>query len=688
MTSVRLFVSKPVLQFAVLVFASLWLALAQAAEPVGKVLFAVRGVEVVRVQGAAEPAKKGTLLYQGDKVVTGEKGRAQIQFVDGARTALRPGSELVIEQYEVETASQDGELVVASGGSAVLGLLKGGMRAVSGSITKENPEGMSVKTPVATMGIRGTDFTAALVPTRRGKFVLNVAVRDGVVRIFNGLGSIDVNAGEFASADPDTAPTLRLRPPEGLLSGEENQEESSQQEEGESENQKDGPQSGQNSQQGSEGNKEGKSENDQAEGDGKKEGESEGSSQGDSGSDGEGDSGGDDTKHQSPNKQGPGGAQGTGESSQSSSGGGSTEKNSEGEEEGEGSEEESSDNGGQQSSGENDGGSQQGSGSGEQEGGDLGNEQNAPVSNNNQPPGAPPPPPPTQPPAPENPPETTGGQNLQNPDEVTTAPRIVSVVGAQNGSLDGLVIGQAPNAEAELIRAEDGSARQFLTQYSQSQLEGGGLEATLSIVGEDVDNASTFNKGADPETGFEWGRWASGSFTAEPGPSGSNETVTLAGQESVHWVYGLPLDGDPLADITGSALYSLVGNTEPTDNEGNIGVLGVADLFVNFTESMVNLNLGLTINGNNWQASGEGAFLPGGAFEGSGLNGSITSQSGPNGVINGGVFNGSFSPNIVDVGGNSLPAGAGFTYGLAGQVGGASSLVTGAAVVGNPSTGP
>ncbi|MDD9893309.1 MAG: hypothetical protein OXT49_07375, partial [Gammaproteobacteria bacterium] len=513
---------------------------------------------------------------------------------------------------------------------------------------------------------------------------------DGVVRIFNGLGSIDVNAGEFASAEPDTAPALRLRPPEGLLSGEENQEESSQQEEDEGQNQKDGPQSGQGSQNNADGkDKQGKSEKDGADGKDEKQGEGEGSSQGDSDSGGDGEKSGDDTKHQSPNKQGPGGAQGTGESSQSSSGGGSTEKSSEGEEEGENSEEESSsDNGGQQSSAEGEGGNQQGSGAGEQEGGDLGNEQNAPVSRDNQPPGAPPPPPPTQPPAPENPPETTGGQNLQNPEEITSAPRIVSVVGSQNNALDGLVIGQAPNADAELIRAENGSARQFLTQYSQSQLEGAGLESTFSIIGEDVDSASTFNKGADPETGFEWGRWAAGSFTAEPGPAGSNETVVLAGQQSVHWVYGLPVDGDPLADITGSAVYSLIGNTEPTDSEGNIGVLGVADLFVNFTESMVNLNLGLTINGNNWQASGEGNFLPGGAFEGSGLNGSITSQTGPNGVINGGAFNGSFSPNIVDVGGNSLPAGAGFTYGLAGQVGGVSSLVTGAAVVGNPSTGP
>lgn len=596
MTSVKLMLPKAVLYGLLLCLASAGASIAHAADSVGSILFAVRGVEIVRVDGSVENGAKGTELYQGDKVVTGEKGRAQIQFVDGARTALRPSTELVIETYEPTTANNDAGLVVGGGGSAVLGLLKGGMRAVSGSITKDNPDAMSVKTPVATMGIRGTDFTAVLLPGRNGGFVLNVAVRDGIVRIFNQFGSIDVNAGEYASAESGIAPALRLRPPAGILGGDEDEDEG---------------------------------------------GDESDSSQPEGSGDGSASNGG---SSQSPNESGSGGTEGTGESSQAEN-----------------------DEGDNQSDGEN-----------------LNNEQNAPISSGSQTS--------NEPPGPQNPPETTTGQNLETPQELATDGRTVSFSGIKNDNLPEIVLGQAVNDDAQAVIATDGSLREFVSQYSPFQAEGGELQTTLSIIGIDGDTAQIRNKGADPDTGFEWGRWAVGEFTATPGPDGSNETVTLSGEESVHWVYGLPVTGEPLANITASADYVLVGATEPTDNLGNAGFLGTAEMFADFTEGFVALDVGLNIDGATWQASGTGDILNGGAlpFSGSFSTGSVTGQACGQATceFDTGFYNGSFSPNIVDVGGNSVPAGAGFTYGLNGSVGGIERVVTGAAVVEIPTSQP
>jgi hypothetical protein len=142
------------------------------------------------------------------------------------------------------------------------------------------------------------------------------------------------------------------------------------------------------------------------------------------------------------------------------------------------------------------------------------------------------------------------------------------------------------------------------------------------------------------------------------------------------------VEGEPLADITASANYSLVGNTSPTDSEGNVGLLGVADLSANFTARTVNLSVQLLINDQNWSASGGGEMADGAVLPFSGSLAGNASVDGMQVDTLSGSYNGSFSPNIVNVGGNPLPAGAGLSYGLQGAN---SQTVTGVAIVGAPS---
>lgn len=118
----------------------------------GKVL-AVKGH--VSAQSGSQPARElttGADLYVGDTVVTKAGSFAVIEFVDGARATVRPNSQLVVSKYAYGSAD-DG---------AVLELVKGGLRALSGAIAKDNPENFKVQTNVATLGVRGTEFDIRL----------------------------------------------------------------------------------------------------------------------------------------------------------------------------------------------------------------------------------------------------------------------------------------------------------------------------------------------------------------------------------------------------------------------------------------------------------------------------------------------------------------------------------------------
>lgn len=87
-------------------------------------------------------------VYIGDTIVVSENGFVQIRFVDNTLIALQPNSEFVVEEY-VYHGKEDGS------GKLLFNLLKGGLHTISGTIGKKN---YRMKTPVATIGIRGTHY--------------------------------------------------------------------------------------------------------------------------------------------------------------------------------------------------------------------------------------------------------------------------------------------------------------------------------------------------------------------------------------------------------------------------------------------------------------------------------------------------------------------------------------------------
>lgn len=127
-------------------------ALAAAANGVAEVIVS-QGLTTA--QRAGEPARfvtKGDALAEGEVLNTSSRGYVVLGFKDGARMTLRPGTTFVIEKYAHDAGEE----------SALLRLVKGGLRALTGLIGKRNPSGVSINTATATIGIRGTDFDARL----------------------------------------------------------------------------------------------------------------------------------------------------------------------------------------------------------------------------------------------------------------------------------------------------------------------------------------------------------------------------------------------------------------------------------------------------------------------------------------------------------------------------------------------
>ena len=104
-------------------------------------------------------AQKGDEVNVGDIVTTAANATIQIVMVDGSILSLRPDTRMVIESY---LTGED-----QSVGQKVLSLFRGGLRAITGHIKQLSGDNYAIRTPSATIGIRGTDHEVFHIPPPR-----------------------------------------------------------------------------------------------------------------------------------------------------------------------------------------------------------------------------------------------------------------------------------------------------------------------------------------------------------------------------------------------------------------------------------------------------------------------------------------------------------------------------------------
>jgi hypothetical protein len=152
------------------------------AAPAAQVDFAVGNVTAMGPNGQSRALGKGAQIEQGDTVNT-NGGRAQLRFTDGAYVSLQPESQFRIDQYRYD-GKQDGNE------KGFFSLLKGGLRTITGLVGRSNKQNYQVTTSVATIGIRGTEYTIQYGNSVTG------TVGEGQIEVCNGAGCLSVTNGE------------------------------------------------------------------------------------------------------------------------------------------------------------------------------------------------------------------------------------------------------------------------------------------------------------------------------------------------------------------------------------------------------------------------------------------------------------------------------------------------------------
>ena len=121
---------------------------------VGEASLVIGVAHVASADGVARPVARGTLVREGDRIETDAGGHVHLRFVDGARLSVRPSSRLLIENYA--HSEQQPEL-----NAIKFRLDVGVVRSITGAWGEASRERFRLNTPVAAIGVKGTDFIAS-----------------------------------------------------------------------------------------------------------------------------------------------------------------------------------------------------------------------------------------------------------------------------------------------------------------------------------------------------------------------------------------------------------------------------------------------------------------------------------------------------------------------------------------------
>jgi hypothetical protein len=104
-----------------------------------------------RILGSA-----GMKLQQADVIRTGIDGSVGITFVDNTIMSAGPNSSLTLDRFSFNSTTHEGRLDTS--------IRSGTLSVVSGKIAKQSPEAMTIRTPAAILGARGTELFVQVVP--------------------------------------------------------------------------------------------------------------------------------------------------------------------------------------------------------------------------------------------------------------------------------------------------------------------------------------------------------------------------------------------------------------------------------------------------------------------------------------------------------------------------------------------
>ena len=116
---------------------------------VGRVTEQTGPTEIIRDKKSIS-SKVNTSVEMNDAVSTA-KARAELTFEDATKVKLTEHSKMIIDDFVYDPKKGSGKLAI--------NMALGTARYASGQIAKNNPQQVAIKTPTATIAVRGTDFS-------------------------------------------------------------------------------------------------------------------------------------------------------------------------------------------------------------------------------------------------------------------------------------------------------------------------------------------------------------------------------------------------------------------------------------------------------------------------------------------------------------------------------------------------
>ena len=180
---------------------------AYASIEAGRVQFVIGDARALGADGAERTLTKGAAVLEGDTIVTGASASMQLRMADKAVIAVRPNSRLQIDEYRFQGREDGSE-------NAVLHLIKGSFRSITGLIGKANKENYKVITDTANIGIRGTDHEPVyLLPPSASETAAGAPgtydkVNTGLTYLATAAGRLNLSPNQvgFASSQPGSTP--------------------------------------------------------------------------------------------------------------------------------------------------------------------------------------------------------------------------------------------------------------------------------------------------------------------------------------------------------------------------------------------------------------------------------------------------------------------------------------------------
>jgi len=148
---------------------------------IGQMVWVSGSVQATGSDNTTRSLQRRSPIYAQDTVVTGSNGSGEIVFTDGSMVTLRAATTFRIDQYKFSGAGAGGNKYISS-------LAKGGFRTITGLISKGSPDNYQVNTPVATIGVRGTDYSLFY-----GRSGLLVKLDRGAIVVTNHAGSLEMS---------------------------------------------------------------------------------------------------------------------------------------------------------------------------------------------------------------------------------------------------------------------------------------------------------------------------------------------------------------------------------------------------------------------------------------------------------------------------------------------------------------